>query len=74
MANAKHVTRYRGCRPNSSLKAAVNRGVMANPRVYIERPIVAWKWVQFKSRIMSGIPRLYDAALAPANSVTIECE
>lgn len=57
-------TMYSGCRPNSSLKEAVTSGVIAKPRVYIERPTVAWNSVQLRSLVMPAKPRLYVEALA----------
>ena len=56
--------RYRGKRPISSLKEVVTRGTTAKPSVYNESPIVAWKDVQFRSRILEENPRLYVEAAA----------
>ena len=45
--------RYKGWRPNSSLKAAVASGMTPNPSGYTLRPIVAWNIVH-KLPISSG--------------------
>ena len=43
------LTMYIGCLPNSSLKELVTSGTSANPRVYMDIPMVAMMFVERKS-------------------------
>ena len=40
-----------------------------NPNGYVLSPIVAWNWVQLKSRIIEGKPMAYEEAAAAVGHI-----
>ena len=63
--NPSPETMYKGCRPNSLLKDTITRGTKPKPSRYTLKPMVAWKSVQCKSRIINGNPILYADEVKP---------
>ena len=53
------LTMYIGCLPNSSLKELVTSGTRANPRVYMDIPMVAMMFVERKSWVIEANPSAY---------------